>query len=79
MFSMLFRLLTWAIRTDFACLCLIIGYYIGDMKKQAEKQAEASRRKAAGMASATQGRARRFTDRKKEQARRACRSKIQHD
>jgi hypothetical protein len=79
MSSMLFRLLTWAILTDSACLLSIIGYYIGDMKKRANKQVEASRRKAAGMASATRGRARRFTDRRKEQARRACRGKNETD
>lgn len=56
-----------------------LGYYLSAMKNKVSKQVEASRRKAAGMAAATQGRARRFKDRKKEASRRACRGKIQHD
>jgi hypothetical protein len=45
-------------------------------KKKAKKKSivvERLQRSGAGMASTTKGRARRFTDRKKEAARKACR------
>jgi hypothetical protein len=42
-------------------------------KKRLPRQVEAIKARGAGMAAATQGRARTFTDRKKKQAKNACR------
>jgi len=45
-------------------------------KKKKQWAVEAVQRRGAGLASTTRGRARIFKDRKKEQARRACRGKV---
>jgi len=46
-------------------------------KKRLPKGAEAAKRQSAGLAATTKGRSRRFKDRKKEQARNACRGKLE--
>lgn len=60
----------------------LLGYYIsalGGSIMKANKQAEEAKRRAAGLASTTKGRARTFKNKKKEAARKACRGKVQHD
>jgi hypothetical protein len=52
------------------------------MKKEQPKKPEAAervKRTGAGMAAATRGRARTFTDRKKQAARIACRGKVKDE
>jgi len=46
-------------------------------KKRASRTVEGLKASGAGMARATAGRSRRFTDRKKAASRRACRGKVE--
>lgn len=46
------------------------------MKNRKSKSVEGLQRRAAGMAAATRGRARKFTNRRKEASRRACRGPV---
>ena len=58
---------------------LFLGYYVGmkKKKKRLPKSAEAGKRGAGAMATATRGMARRFKDRKKDASKNACRGKTE--